>query len=535
MYSFRDTIDHTDLVENLPSEAMNFDGVFLENVVKGYKTLSVSGRETLSRNLETVKVGRADGETFKSSSLDAREIEVKFVVYAGTPEDLQVQMTKVKASLYKKQSQIYFNDDKTRYITGIVSEVKTSSEGTVIGTGSIIIYSTDPNWYTFLETKVSTTSGTAKIEYEGSYPSKPRIAVTMNSDNGFVGLIDGKGSLLQFGTVEEIDGTIEKKSVYGISDIRANDFTEAEYAPRGWKTNVAPALMVANFQDVVQTGTLEFGIFEHLSNDKWKGQKVPYITGGDWGTGTGWHGPSMTRDFTPDVGGKNTAKDFTASFEENFIIGAVGQVGCQQMMINTPDGKNVAGIVMYKNVTVNNDTVLEYFIGGKSVHTQILNPVNTDLTTGWDGGAFKIEKFGDKLTFSNPLNINTYSLNPTQQALEAKSVSIYFGQFGKGGNPSVIVGTGVTHNYMKSIRFVQHNVPYFNDIPNRFGKGDLLVIDTSTGSVSLNGLPQSSLGALGNDWEEFGIDTGSNTITCVNSSFATPPPIYDFYYKGVNV
>ena len=69
MYEFRDTIDHSDLTVKLPSEAMNFGGVFLENEVEGYKTLTVTGREPLIRNVQSVKIGRSDCETFKSSSL----------------------------------------------------------------------------------------------------------------------------------------------------------------------------------------------------------------------------------------------------------------------------------------------------------------------------------------------------------------------------------------------------------------------------------------------------------------------------------
>ena len=42
LYKFIDTTEYQDEIA-LPSEAMNFNGVFLENEVEGYRTLYVSG------------------------------------------------------------------------------------------------------------------------------------------------------------------------------------------------------------------------------------------------------------------------------------------------------------------------------------------------------------------------------------------------------------------------------------------------------------------------------------------------------------
>ena len=48
LYGFRDTTDTSGVLgSNLPSEAMNFNGKFLENEINGYRTLTVSGRELI--------------------------------------------------------------------------------------------------------------------------------------------------------------------------------------------------------------------------------------------------------------------------------------------------------------------------------------------------------------------------------------------------------------------------------------------------------------------------------------------------------
>lgn len=50
-YKFIDIYDSQDEIA-LPSEAMNFNGKFLENEILGYRTLYVSGRESLAPELE---------------------------------------------------------------------------------------------------------------------------------------------------------------------------------------------------------------------------------------------------------------------------------------------------------------------------------------------------------------------------------------------------------------------------------------------------------------------------------------------------
>ena len=46
MYNFVDTTERYP-GQNLPSEALMFNGNYLENVIPGYRTLYVSGREVL--------------------------------------------------------------------------------------------------------------------------------------------------------------------------------------------------------------------------------------------------------------------------------------------------------------------------------------------------------------------------------------------------------------------------------------------------------------------------------------------------------
>lgn len=47
MYAFVNTVNSGIVGTNLPTEAMSYNGVYLENEIDGYRTLSVTGRELM--------------------------------------------------------------------------------------------------------------------------------------------------------------------------------------------------------------------------------------------------------------------------------------------------------------------------------------------------------------------------------------------------------------------------------------------------------------------------------------------------------
>ena len=51
MYAFKDTVDKQAGIMSLCSEAVSLDGAFIEEHIQGYRTLSVSGRESLEYNI----------------------------------------------------------------------------------------------------------------------------------------------------------------------------------------------------------------------------------------------------------------------------------------------------------------------------------------------------------------------------------------------------------------------------------------------------------------------------------------------------
>ena len=65
MYNFVDVNQISEAVI-LPSEALCLNGEYIENLIPGYRTLTVEGREALSPELDYFSVGSSDGATRKS-------------------------------------------------------------------------------------------------------------------------------------------------------------------------------------------------------------------------------------------------------------------------------------------------------------------------------------------------------------------------------------------------------------------------------------------------------------------------------------
>ena len=64
---------------------------------------------------------------------------------------------------------------------------------------------------------------------------------------------------------------------------------------------------------------------------------------------------------------------------------------------------------------------------------------------------------------------------------------------------------------------------------------DVLSSDFGSGEILLNGLSAPDLGALGNDWEEFGLLPGQNQIVTAYSAWvpASQAPTYSVRYREV--
>ena len=146
MYNFIDTNDS--FVENkLPSEALRINGVWLEEQIAGYRTLSVKGRESLSVDLTTFDDGRSNGVRFVRKRYPSREITVRYQLIASTSEEFRESYNKLIALFDEANQELVFNDEKAYFFTGTMSEMGSVPEGTNAVVSTITFSCLDPFKY----------------------------------------------------------------------------------------------------------------------------------------------------------------------------------------------------------------------------------------------------------------------------------------------------------------------------------------------------------------------------------------------------
>ena len=196
------------------------------------------------------------------------------------------------------------------------------------------------------------------------------------------------------------------------------------------------------------------------------------------------------------------------------------------MCINwlTEDNKLIAGVCWYKTDTTGNTGNYELWANGKVLHTYsyTTSHLGNQNPWYWDWGHCDLRKEGNKLTFYYWGGYPSYII-PEVENMECAKIQIAIKQYGNRGGSSFMTYMGVN-----DFVFDKMNVEKWRDVPNKFSNGDLFIVDCSTGDVTLKGLPQYGLGALGNDWEKFNLKPGINQIKCVYSEWATKP---DFKLK----
>lgn len=151
--------DTSSEVRFLPSEAMKFDGVFLEDEIEGYRTLSVSGRELIAYEVSDNPISGGDGSRFIGAHLPNRTITVQYSLDSDSPEELRSKFNKMNQLLSKKQAVLSFNDEPDHEFIGTFAGSGGVPEGRLNVIGTFDIVCSDPYKYN----KVQTITGAGSI------------------------------------------------------------------------------------------------------------------------------------------------------------------------------------------------------------------------------------------------------------------------------------------------------------------------------------------------------------------------------------
>lgn len=257
MYEF---IDVTEVSEgtSLPSEALSFNGEFIENLIPGYRTLTVEGREALSPELTTIETGIRDGSTKKGKRYPARTIRITYQLIAASNEDFRAAFNKLAGILDVEDAQLIFNDEDDKYYTGTVSRIGEVPPGRNSVVGEFEILCLDPFKYSIMkyEAKPSVDTSSILIDYGGTYKSYPKLCaeffkedgatedgeaendLTGAGDCGYVAFFNENEKIIQLGDPEESDtADLHAKSQTLINNTFDKNTSWGTAAKNQWSVN----------------------------------------------------------------------------------------------------------------------------------------------------------------------------------------------------------------------------------------------------------------------------------------------------------
>ncbi|XOV21675.1 phage tail family protein [Lacticaseibacillus paracasei] len=144
MYDFRETTPFKGSDNNQrPAEAILIDGQYIEDLIPGYSTLQVSGRELLSQSIEKQTIGKSDGEFIQYARNPSREIVVGYRLSAADNLSFRQAFYKLNSILHGDSHQVSFNDDPSKYWLATLSDIDDVPKGRNAITSSFTLFVPD--------------------------------------------------------------------------------------------------------------------------------------------------------------------------------------------------------------------------------------------------------------------------------------------------------------------------------------------------------------------------------------------------------
>ena len=550
MYGFIDTVQGAtgETGSFLPTEAVSMNGYYIEDLIDGYRTLYVSGRESLETQLKTVTVGSADGERILGSRYPARTLTVGFQLIANDAEEFRDKFTHLNNLMSIGEADFVFNDEPTMFFTGTPVMNANVPTGRNAVTGEYQIFCSYPFKRSVALTTLSSTdqsgvvvddtSATFTFNYSGSRPSRPILRATFaaaksggdyteDGDCGYVAFLDDEENIIQLGNPEVIERDPNKAnetvinsefsaltgwtySNMSVANVRDDYWNSGKGA---WNQSCAKpsgtAAMSRSIDDVVNfdlnlvqrmcvNTTGQTGKFEVLAKHESKviaGYKIEKL-----GSGT-----TATVSYIVDDKVVGTDSIDISYYNTNF-----GFCKRTEVMKNVVQKEKQ---VKYVTKTVKNKK-------GKKKKKKVKKTVWVDVTRSvHDHYDYTQSNLKSGISRDDKEVVFTVG-NLSKRIYKSSGVS------GQDIDSVVINFSGNFHtNALRSVKMVGKAGVPFAEIPNVFTSGDIVEANCNDANVylyrdgSMNGHIEPQYGALGNDWEDFEIKPGQNIIKAVWSDW----------------
>lgn len=502
MYSFVDTTE-SPITNWKGPEAFTINGVYLEDVVPGYHTLSVSGREMVDAEITTRDITGKDGVEYINKRYAPRVITIEYQLMAETSDSFRGAFNLLNKYINDEEMVLIFDDEDDKYFkaTRTTSDEVPPGRNNVLST--IEFYCSDPFKYA-LELKEATASQETDEEgntiYEmdlvndGSVECPIDYEITMNSENGYIGIVSEDGAM-EFGDISEVDSETVIASTTWCNYKNGSAFS-------GMTTGASTVLHESSY----------------VKNGTWKTQtinsKVYAVANGVSSSSTTWHGAARTKTI-------EASRFFKARANVIFEKSNKAQTGLIELCVASSDG-HYASIMIWSTSTTSNSSKYRFLCDGQTLKEGTFNADGKAMLTTKKNPVIQIEKSDNILIFS--IGGKTYSFYVDDEAFVGASftsVNIFCGQYKTRTKLVAKMGFG-------ELLFVQ-NEEELHDIPNRYQSGDIITINGEDTKFYVEGLPSLGDEVLGTVY--FKARPGTNKIYFYFSDFVTTAPTIKAYIR----
>lgn len=499
-YSFHDTAaDATAVTVPRPTEAVKFNGHWLDDDVTGFQTLYVSGREAYGQEVTSTLIGDAVGEDYVTRHYPPRRITVGYLLRAASAAAFRSAYNELNRYLNAEQAQLIFNDETDKYFIATPSSITEPEPGRNIVTGEIVFTCSDPRKWAVTPKTFNGADYAGGIQVitvlnTGNVPCPIDYEITMNSENGVIG-ISGDDGEMQYGHPEEVDGeTVEESEVLfnlAGSDFFNNQTLTISDTDKGGITNFTKTAVATNGSMSGRSGSWLLPAANMTHNT------------GDWG------GCVKTVTLPADSGGVAGAGAFELSASVVFE-GTAAQTGCLRFAVSDAEGGLIASLHIVTHLRNSTAATIYCLVDG------MVRQFSTNTTASGGAGRgigakARIRKTGSSFYFSFG-KFSTTIEAPGKAEAVAKKATVWLAQYS--GMSSLIQYMGV-----RDFSFRKDNVESYVDIPNRYQSGDVMTINGSEARMYLNGVPNVEDEIIGTKY--FQAPPGAMNIAVINSPWAS--------------
>ncbi|WP_407856370.1 distal tail protein Dit [Enterococcus hailinensis] len=357
-----------------------------------------------------------------------------------------------------------------------------------------------------------TVSNQLEVTHYGTWRANPQIEVTMQGENGLIGLVNSNGGTLQYGDPEDVD-TVRTSGKHKVVDY-------------GWRSDALPEGVSLN--DTTVEKPVMNGNNLVQGSIKWDGGEAIYPVFKGVDDIKTWHGPTVSFQI-PKSANNTSDGDFISAQRLYFknpdgLNTARGRI---QYTINDENKKMFMSLIIRDSSLLNNEIVIEFWYKGKKQ-----KEVSLSRKT-YNGDFFEVhlDRMDSNKTlrwrFSqikslNPVNDGAFTSHdyefimkfPDKELTKAVWESCWFMRY-----------SNQHHNlmYWTDSKLYWTNETIDTNVNNLFDDKDLVEIDTKTRKVFVNGVEDRTLHKLGNEYEKFQLEQGKHTIQVVASDWAVTP------------